>query len=82
MTDDGAVTTARMHAELYEAIADGFWRCHRMMAPGKDSPAAMGGDESPEQWVQRMARFAAYVSLLGPSDGAGLLALKQYRESR
>lgn len=78
MTDDHS-TVARMPPELFEAIAEEFRHVRRIMAPGKDSPAAAGTDDHADL-VLRLQLFAAFVSLLGPSDGVGILAMRQWRE--
>lgn len=60
----------------YEALADLFYECHRMLAPGKDAPAGFGRDSD-----DCVFRWYSMREMLGPSDLAAVLSVAILRES-
>jgi hypothetical protein len=62
---------------VFDAMADAFYRSHRMMAPGKSIPAEMYDDTRDED---RSARYSAWRSCLGPIDVACILSVAEMRE--
>ncbi len=65
-----------MPKELFEAVMDAFLRVHNVTAPLEEA------DGYGPEYVRRLMLFGAFVSLLGPSDVAGLLALRRLREAQ
>jgi len=59
---------------IYEAIADTFWRLTGRLAPGKDSAAAAVCVDP----AHNRAEWEAFLSLLGPSDKACIVAAYLY----
>jgi len=57
--------------DVYEALAAMFRRTSRMLAPGKDYPAALG---EPFTWEQRREAWQVFCLSLGPSDKAAIVA--------